>query len=321
MVRHSVILITMLAILVPAIPAHAQQAGKVYRIGWLTVSRINPHFRQGMRELGYVEGKNLIIELRKRIRPETYLTLAKELVGLEVDLILTVGVSATRAARQATSTIPIVMGNSSADPVREGLIDSLARPGGNVTGVFDLLPDLAGKRVELLKEMFPKLTRVVHLSPALTPVGPAHLKPTVAAARALGVQVQALTAKNPDDLERAFRAAAEGGAQAVIVVGVGFFIPHRPRLVELAARYRLPTMHTHKGWVPLGGLISYTTDSRMRYRRAAQYVDKIFKGAKPANLPVEQPTKYLLEVNLKTAKALGLAIPPSILLRTTDVTE
>ncbi len=312
------------AILLSSYPAAAQPAGKMYRIGWLSVSRINPAFPQGLRELGYVEGKNLTIEFRQRKRSKPFLVLAKELVRLKVDLILAVGIGAASAAKQATSTIPIVMGNSSADPVQHGLIDSLARPGGNVTGVIDLLPDLAGKRVELLKEIFPKLSLIAHLSPegsGINPVGRDHLKATEIAARGLGVRVQALNAGSPDDLESAFRAAAEGGADALIVVGVGFFIPHRPRIVNLAVKYRLPTMHTHRRWVAQGGLISYTTDSRARYRRAAGYVDKILKGAKPADLPVEQPTKYLLEINLKTANALGITFPSSILLRATNVIE
>ncbi len=310
------------AVLASVHPAAAQQAEKVWRIGYLTPAPyIWPTFREGLRELGYVEGKNLTFEFRHRKRTDPYLVLAEELVRLKVDLILTVGVTATRAAKQATSTIPIVMGNSSADPVRHGLIDSLARPGGNVTGVIDLLPDLAGKRVELLKEIFPKLSRIAHLSPDSAVVGPDHLKATEVAARAFGVRVQALNVGSPEDLESAFRAAADGGAEALIVVGVSFFVPHRPRIVNLEIKNRLPTMHTHAPWVPLGGLISYTTDVNVRYRRAAQFVDRILKGAKPADLPVEQPTKFNLEINLKTAKALGITIPPSVMLQATKVIE
>ncbi len=307
-----------LAVLVSAPPAHAQK-GKVHRIGFLTVSRIHPAFRQGLRERGYVEGKNLTIEFRKAKRNEQFLGLAEELVRLKVDLILAVGIGAARAAKQATRTIPIVMGNSSTDPVRDGLIDSLARPGGNVTGVIDILPDLAGKRLELLKEIFPKLSRVAHLSSASSISGQAHLKETEAVARALGVRVQALAVRGPGDLESAFRAAAEGGAEALIVVGVSFFIPHRQRIVNLEIKNRLPAMHTHGRWAPAGGLISYTTDAGVRNRRAARYVDKILRGAKPADLPVEQPTKFNLEINLKTAKKLGLTIPPDVLLRATEV--
>jgi putative ABC transport system substrate-binding protein len=320
-----VVAVTTLVILVSAISAHAQQEGKVWRIGYLTPAPyIWPTFRSGLRELGYVAGKNFTIEFRQRKRPKTYVVLAKELVALKVDVILAVGAGAARAAKQVTTTIPIVMGNSSTDPVRQGLIDSLARPGGNVTGMIDLLPDLAGKRVELLKEIFPKLSRIAHLGTggSGSRVTAAHLKKTLTAARGLGVQVQALNVKSPGDLESAFRAASEGGAEAAIVVGVGFFIPHRPRIVKLAAKYRLPTMHTHTArWVRLGGLIGYATDVNLRYRRAAQYVDKIFKGAKPADLPVQQARKFSLEINLKTAKALGIKVPPSILLRATEVIE
>ena len=323
MTRIIAFLAATLAILAAAYSATAQQTGKVWRIGYLTPAPyIWPTFRQGLRELGYVEGKNLTIEFRRRKPTDQYLVLAKELVRLKVDLILVVGLGAARAAKQATSTIPIVMGNSSADPVRHGLIDSLARPGGNVTGVIDLLPDLAGKRVELLKEIFPNLSRIAHFSPGTNVVTTDHLKATEAAARALGVRVQAPKVRGPDDLERAFRAVADGGAEALIVVGVSFFIPHRPRIINLAAMHRLPTMYTHTArWVRLGGLISYATDVNVRYRRAAQYVDKILKGANPADLPVEQPTKFNLMINLKTAKALGVTFPPSILLRATEVIE
>ena len=322
MTKPLVVVVTALVVLVSTISAHAQQTGKVWRIGYLSPSSyIWPTFKQGLRELGYVEGKNLTIEFRQRKRGEQYLVYAKELVALKVDLILVVGLGAARAAKQATSTIPIVMGNYSTDPVKHGLIDSLARPGGNVTGIIDLLPDLAGKRVELLKDLFPKLSRITHLATKST-MGPEHLKATEAAARALGVRVQALTVKRPDDLESAFRAASEGGAEALIVVGVGFFIPHRLRILKLAAKYRLPTMHTHAArWVRLGGLVSYATDVDVRYRRAARYVHEIFKGARPADLPVQQATYFQLQVNLKTAKALGITIPPSVLLRATKVIE
>ena len=316
----------LLATFAAAHSAGAQQTERVYRIGYLS-NRYMVEYReealcQGLKELGYVEGKNLVFEWRftkgNRSRLDEF---AAELVRSKVDFIVTSGVGSARAAKQATNTIPIVMGNSSADPVRHGLIDSLARPGGNVTGVIDLLPDLAGKQLELLKEIFPKLSRIAHLSPGSSLVGPDHLKATEAAGRALGVRVDAPKVGGPDDLENAFRASVEGGAEALIVVGVSFFIPHRPRIVNLEIKNRLPTMHTHTPWVPLGGLISYSTDVNVRYRRAAQYVDKIFKGTNPTDLPVEQPTKFNLEKNLKPAKALGITIPPSILLRATKVIE
>ena len=299
------------------LPAQAQQAGKVYRIGYLSVSPVHRGFRQCLRELGYVEGKNLTFEYRQRKRNEPYR--AKELVRLKVDLIFVVGIGATRAAKQATSTILIVMGNFSGDPVRDGVIASLARPGGNITGVFDIMSDLAGKRLELLKETFPKLSRVAHLSHRGSGPGLAHLKEIEAAGRALGVRIQALEVPGPDDLESAFRAAVEGGADALIVVGVSFFIPHRQRIVDLEVKYRLPAMHTHGRWVPAGGLMSYTTDSHVQYRRAATHVDKILKGTKPGDIPVERPTKFNLVINLKTARQLGLTIPPNVLYQATKV--
>lgn len=300
----------------------AQQPEKVWRIGYLTPSKIvAPTFRQGLRKLGYVEGKNVTIEFRQGKRNSQYLALAEELVRLNVDLILAVGIAASSAAKKATRTIPIVMGNSSTDPVRFGLIDSMARPGGNVTGVIDLLPDLAAKRLEILKEIFPKLSRVGHLYPTTSISGPAHMKALETAAPALGVSVRALRVSAPGDLERAFRAAADGGAEALIVVGVSFFIPNRPKIVKLAAKHQLPAIYTHANWLPAGGLISYSTDSKERYHRATQYVDRIFKGTKPADLPVQQASKFILGINLKTAKALGITIPPGVLLRATKVIE
>jgi putative tryptophan/tyrosine transport system substrate-binding protein len=293
------------------------QPGKVYRIGYLAIAPVNEAFRQGLGELGYVEGKNLIIELRVAKRNEQYPGLAAELVGLGVDLIFVVGVAAARAAKQATSSIPIVMGSASDDPIRHGLVASLARPGGNVTGLIDMLPDLAGKRLELLKETLPKLSRVGHFVQRATPGGPVdtHLAETEAAARAVGIRVQTLQVPGPDDLENAFQAALMGGAEALIVVGVAFFIPHRPRIIELELKTRLPTMHTHALWVADGALMSYTTDATARFRRAAAYVDRVLKGTKPADLPVERPTKFELVVNLKTAKQIGLTIPPNVLVR------
>jgi ABC-type uncharacterized transport system substrate-binding protein len=206
-------------------PATAQQTSKVYRLGYLSASAVNEAFRQGLRDLGYIEGKNLAIEFRQAEVNERSPELAAELVRLGVDLIFAVGIGATTAAKQATSTIPIVMGNASADPVRHGLVASLAQPGGNVTGLIDMMQDLAGKRLELLKETFPKLSRVAHLLVRGSPVGVAHLKETEAVARALGVRVQALEVPGPDDLESAFRAARDGGAEALIVAGVSFSYP------------------------------------------------------------------------------------------------
>jgi putative ABC transport system substrate-binding protein len=298
--------------------AEAQQPGKVYRIGYLAPGSIDESFRQRLRELGYIEGKNLLIEYRFAKRADQYPDLANDVVRLRVDLILAVGTTATRAAKNATSTIPIVMGNASDDPVRHGLVSSLARPGGNVTGVIDMLSDLAGKRLELLKETLPRLSRVGHLvQRGGSPDGPpqTHLKETEAAARSLGVQVQALQVPTADDLENAFQAATKGGAEALVVVGTGILIPQRQRIVQLELKNRLPAMHTHSSWVSEGGVMSYSTDQTARYRRAAEYVDRILRGAKPADLPVERPIKFIFEINLKTAKQIGLAIPPNVLAR------
>jgi putative tryptophan/tyrosine transport system substrate-binding protein len=319
MTRWNVIYLPLTVCLLTVAIARAQQPSRIYRIGYLGPGPINEPFRQGLRELGYIEGKNLTIEYRQRLQGKLFSELAAELVRLELDCILAVGVDAARAAKQATSTIPIVMGNSSDDPVRHGLIASLARPGGNVTGLIDMLPDLAGKRLELLKETFPKLSRVAHLSARTSPPGAAHLKEVETVARALGMRVQALQLGGPEDLENAFRAAGEQGAEALIVVGVNFFIPHRERIVNLELKNRFPAMHTHASWVPAGGLMSYTTDGVARYRRAAHYVDLVLKGAKPADLPVERPTKFELIINLKTAKQIGITISPNVLSRADKV--
>jgi putative ABC transport system substrate-binding protein len=293
--------------------AAAQQRDKIYRIGYLAPGPVEEDFLAGLRDQGYVIGKNLFIEFRQG--PERLPELAAELARLNLDCILAVGIGSIRAAKSATTTIPIVMGNASDDPVQHGLVASLARPGGNITGLVDMLPDLAGKRLEILKEIFPKLSRVTHLSARGASPGLAHLKEMETTARSLGIRVRGLEVSGPDALEKAYRAAVEASAEAVIPVGVNFFIPHRKRIIDLQLKYRLPAMHTHASWVPIGGLMSYTTDQAERYRRAATYVDRILQGAKPADLPVERPTKFEFVINLKTAKAIGVAIPPHVLAR------
>lgn len=292
---------------------HAQPSARSYRIGYLSSSPVEETFRQRLRELGYIEGKNLIIEYRRG--PERLSELATELVRLGLDCILVVGIGGIRAVRNATDTVPIVMGNSSDDPVQHGLVASLARPGGNITGLIDMLPDLAGKRLEVLKETFPRISRIAHLSPRGASPGVAHLKEVETAARAHGIRIQALEVPSPDGLESSFRTAVEERAEALVVVGVNFFIPHRNRIVDLQLKLRLPAMYTHSAWVPAGGLMSYTTDQAERYRRAAEYVDRILKGTKPADLPIERPTKFEFIVNLKTAKQIGITIPPRVLAR------
>ena len=306
-----------------SIPAHAQQPKKVYRIGYLKNNRIGRNeeaFREGLRKLGYVEGQNIVIEWRPaKGKLDRLPELAAELVRLKVDCIVAIGLGPTGAAKRATSTIPIVMGNASGDPVQHGLVASLARPGGNVTGVISVSSDLAGKRLEVLKETLPKVSRVAILWIPTSPSAAYHVRETEVAARKLGVQLQSLEVRRADDIEKAFRAAGKWSADAlIIVVAAGGMSRHRKRILDLAVETRLPVM-SGAPWVRRGALMSYATDSRELRRRAATYVDKILKGAKPADLPIEQPTKFDLVINLKTAKALGLTIPPAVLLQATKV--
>jgi len=298
----------------------------VYRIGYISprpaIEIPDEAFRQGLRELGWVEGRNLIIEWRfTRGRNELFPGLAAEVVRLNVDCILAIGVSAIQAAKQATATVPIVMGTADDDPVRRGLIESFARPGGNVTGIVNLGEQVAGKRLQLLKEVVPRATRVAILWPPFEGGPSPHLRETEAAARALGIQLQSIEVRAPDRFEDSFNIAVKGRAEALMVVGTGFVNSHRPRVVELATRTRLPVMYNHVLWVHEGGLMSYASDPAAQYRRAAAYVDRIFKGAKPADLPVEQPTKFELVINLKTANAMKLAIPQSLLGRADRMIE
>ncbi len=297
------------------LPVEAQQGTKVYRIGILSASyvRTSPRleaFRQALRELGYVEGQNLVIEYRDRKK-------AAELVKLKVDCIFSGGTGPTRAAKKATSTIPIVMGNVG-DAVGRGLVASLAKPGGNITGLTTRSPELAGKRLELLKATFPEISRVAALWDPSKLGNDVHFKETEVAARALGVQLQSLEVRRPYNFETAIRAAGEERAEALYVFGAGMR-RHRARIVELAANNRLPGMYSDHRFVSAGGLMSYAPNRVDLYRRAATYVDKILKGAKPADLPVERPSKWELLINLKTAKQLGITIPPSVLYQATKV--
>jgi len=312
-----------LGLLAGPLPAGAHHTGKVYRIGYLKNGGIGPNeeaFREALRELGYVEGQNIVIEWRPaKGKLERLPELAAELVRLKVDCIVAVGLGPTGIAKRATTTIPIVMGNASGDPVQHGLVASLARPGGNVTGVISVSSDLAGKRLEILKETLPKVSRVAILWIPTSPSAAYHVRETEVAARKLGVQLQSLEVRSRDDLESAFRSAGKRSADALIVVSPGGMGRYRKRILDLAVKTRLPVMYTGSRWVRRGGLMSYGTNSRELRRRAATYVDKILKGAKPADLPVEQPTKFDLVINLKTAKALGLTIPPAVLLQATKV--
>lgn len=308
-----------LAVLAAPLTATAQPAGKVYRIGYLSprpgIEAPEELFRQGLRELGYVEGQNLVIEWRfAKGQNAVFPSLAAEIVRLNPDCILTIGIEATRVAKSATATIPIVMGTGDDDPVQRGLIASYARPGANVTGIVNLGGELAGKRLQLLREVVPQASRVAILwSPPGSGGSSGHFRETQAAARALGIQLQSLEVRAADGLERAFESAMKGRAEALIIVGTGLINSHRVRIIALVAKARLPAIYTLHDWAHEGGLMSYAADRAAQARRAASYVDRIFKGARPADLPVEQPTQFDLVVNLKVAKALGLTMPPSLL--------
>jgi putative tryptophan/tyrosine transport system substrate-binding protein len=317
-----------LALLAAPLAAGAQPAGKVPRIGFLAVGSREGRafliggFRQGLRERGYVEGQSIVIEYRfSEDRNDRLPGLAAELVALKVELILASGTPASFAARDATSTIPIVMGGIAADPVETGLVASLARPGGNITGMTMMSPQLAGKRLELLKRTVPGLVRVaVFWNPPNPAYGPI-LRELEAAAPTLGLMLQRLEVRVPGDLKGAFETATRQRAGALIAPGHPL-VANRPKIVaDLALKYRLPTIMDIKEFVQVGGLLSLGLDLVDSYRRAASHVDKILKGAKPAELPMEQPTKFDLFVNLKTARALGLAIPQTVLVQATEVIE
>ena len=299
------------------------QAGKVYRIGVLAnePSPMWEAFRQRLKELGYVEG-HIVFEYRWSAgQVERFPSLAAELVGLKVDVIVTVGNAATGALKRATATVPIVMATSG-DPVGAGLVTSLAHPGGNVTGLTVIAGrDLPGKQLELLKEVVPKFARVAYLFDAANPGSLLAQKEFEAAARALGVELRLTEIRNENDLEAAFTAIAKERVSGLLVAAGPFETVHRRRIVDLAVSSRLPAMYGARWFVDDGGLISYGVSVLDNFRRAATYVDKILKGAKPADLPVEQPTKFELVINLKTAKALGLTIPPSLLARADQVIE
>jgi putative ABC transport system substrate-binding protein len=308
-------------VFLPAVLTEAQQPAKIPRIGVLSLgpaaipsARIEA-FKQGLRDLGYAEGKNIAVEYRfaegnfKRLRDS-----ATDLVSLKLNVIVTWGTPQILAVKQATNTIPIVMAFS-ADPVRDGFVASLARPGGNITGLSSLSPELSGKRLELLKETFPQLARVGVLWDPADPGATANVKETETAGQALGVQVQPLEVRSQKDFQNAFKAANEGRARALILQQTNLTNTHRKEIVELATKHRLPTMLGESGIMDTGGLMSYGPNYSDLFRRAALYVDKILKGTKPAELPVEQPTKFEFVINLKTAKQIGLTIPPNVLAR------
>jgi putative ABC transport system substrate-binding protein len=295
----------------------AQQTGKVARIGYLAAGSPPPDnaFLAGLRELGYVEGRNIIIESRfSDGKHERLFGLASELIALKVDVIVTTGTPAAFAAKRATSAIPIVMAIV-ADPVGGGLVANLARPGGNITGMADLDTELGEKRLEVLKQVVPRLSRVAVL---WNPANPAHkqaLKQSEVAAKALELRLHAVDAQDSSEFGSAFSAMSSERAQALILLADSMFSAYREAIIKLVARSRLPAIFWQGSFVQAGGLMSYGPDFPALYRHAAVYVDKILKGAKPADLPVEQPTKFELVINLKAAKQIGLTIPPNVLAR------
>jgi putative tryptophan/tyrosine transport system substrate-binding protein len=306
--------------------AQAQQTKKVPRIGYLIGASLSadsariPAFRQGLRELGYVEGKNIVIEYRyAEGKFDRLPALATELVRLKVDVIVTAGPIPTRAAKEATITIPIVMAQDS-DPVGNGFVASLARPGGNITGLSTFRPELSGKQLELLKEIFPKLSRVAVFGTSTYPGNAQALKEIELAAGAFGVKLQYIDVLSPTDFETAFREATKGRADAVLMMVVGFVAGgRRTEIAALAVKRRLPVIYSGRADVEAGGLMTYGVNVNDLDRRAATYVDKILKGAKPSDLPVEQPTKFEFVINLKAAKQIGLTIPPNVLARADKV--
>jgi putative tryptophan/tyrosine transport system substrate-binding protein len=305
--------------------ARAQQAGSKHTVGILSAgvenAALNMVLVDALRELGWVEGKNIAFEHRyAENRLERLPGLATDLVRLKVDVIAAAGTLAPLAAKQASSTIPIVM-TTAGDPLGSGLVASLARPGGNVTGMSLMAPDLGGKRLELLKEVLPRLARVAVLWNAANPYSALVFKETQAAGRTLGIEVQSLEVRAPDDFDGAFEAARQQRPDALITVEDPLTVNHRQRVADFTAGQQLPSLHGVREFAAAGGLMSYGASLADLIRRAAGYVDKILRGAKPADLPVQQPSKFEFVINLKTAKALGLEIPPSVLARADEVIE
>jgi putative ABC transport system substrate-binding protein len=323
--RMGLLILTLLS---PPMTLEAQPAGKVVRIGLLDFGTPNPSsearwksLRERLRELGYVEGQNVAFEQRwANGQVDRLPVLAGELVSLKVDMIVTATGDAALAAKHATSTIPVVFATAP-DPVRLGLVASLARPGGNVTGVTSLSSDLAGKRLELLKQLVPRVSRIAVLNDPENRSSEFILKGAESVAKSLGVAVQTVDVRGQKEFEAAFSAMKRGHADAVILGVNTPFLVHRRRIAELAVAHRLPMMAPTKEYAEAGALVSYGTDYPDQFRRVAMYVDKILKGAKPAELPIEQPTKFELVINLKTAKALGLTIPQSVLGRADELIQ
>jgi putative ABC transport system substrate-binding protein len=312
-----------LGLLFAAFATAGQAPPKVPRVGLIRGgSPPDPYaeaFRHGLRELGYVEGQNIVIEYRwAEGKPERIPELTAELVRLNVDVLMTVGTHGGLTAKRATSTIPIVI-PATTDPVGAGLVASLARPGGNVTGLSILGPELAEKRLQLLKESIPRVSRVAVLRHPGMP--PTDLQTTEAAGRALGLQLQVLEARGPSHFETALATAKKGRAQALNILPSSVLYAHRARIVNLVGEARLPAMYEHREFVTIGGLMAYGPNLAELFRRAATYVNNILKGTKPADLPVEQASRFEVIINMKTANALGITFPQSILIRATEVIQ
>jgi len=310
-----------LALLLACASSSAQQGGSIPRIGFqidtpasALASRLDS-FRQGLRELGYTEGKNIVIEWRfGDSNPESRREIAAELVRLKLDVIVSPGPSVTRALREATSTLPIVMAQDT-DPVGSGFVASLAKPGGNITGLSALAPEMSGKQLSLMKEILPKLSRMAIIGNSNNPGDAQTLRETVLAAGGLDVYLRYLDVLDANDADGAFNAAAKGRADALMVLGNPALNANRKHVVDLAAKYRLLASYGRPEYVEAGGLMYYGTNYNDLFRRAAHFVDRILKGAKPGDLPVEQPTKFELVINLIAAKQIGLTIPPNVLAR------
>jgi putative ABC transport system substrate-binding protein len=323
---HLGALVLILALLAPAIAAQAQQRENVARIGFLCpLFKPGPallSLRQGLRELGYVDGQNVVIQTGfAEEKPERFPALADELVRSKVDVLVPMGPAATRAAKQATTVIPIVLVGA-ADPVRTGLVASLTRPGGNITGISSLTAELASKRLQLLREVVPGVTRIGVFWDPEEPEEAAEWKETQLAARTLGLQLQSLEVPGLADMEKVLMTLERSRVDALINLGwIGLSFPRGKRIAEFAAKQRLPSMYGRTVFVRAGGLLSYGPDYDELFRRAATHVHKILSGAKPGDLPVEQPTKFELSINVKTAKTLGLRIPQSVLLSADRVIE
>jgi putative ABC transport system substrate-binding protein len=309
-----------IAMVVAGSIVEAQQQAKIPKIGWLGVRPIasdpaRQSFRREFRALGYVEGENIVFEYRSSDdKIERLPALADELVRLKVDVLLAWLTPAAVVAKNATRTIPIVF-NGGFDPVAAGLVDSLARPGGNITGFSGIAPILAGKRLELLKEITPKLSRIAVVWDPQNPGSAQQWKESQLPARELGLQLHSIEVSSVDKFEAAFREATKSGSGALALMASPFFYSYQKQFVELATRYRLAAIYPREEFITAGGLISYGSDGRESFRRAASMVDKILKGAKPGDLPVEQPTKFELVINVKAAKQIGMKIPSNVMAR------